>query len=178
MRSCGFIGAVALILLIALLTTIAKDAHAEEMLRIPDEATAKTLEGRTVSLADYRGKLVFLVIWKTDCFACLFEIPTLNRLHEEYSSEDFAVIGLSMDRNRIKQLTEVIKKYNIAYPVWLGHGQPISEYTDVPIFPVLLVIGPDGNVVGHFLGAFHSYEHATAAMKEARAIIEKGKEDK
>ena len=41
--------------------------------KIPDEATAITLDGKTVSITDHRGKLIFLTVWRTDCKACLFE---------------------------------------------------------------------------------------------------------
>ena len=174
-RLYGAPAAAAVVILVAFAAVTATRAAAQEALEIPDGATAKTLGGETVGLANHRGKLIFLVIWKTDCVACIFEIPMLNKLQEEYSSEDFTVVGLSMDRGKTRQVAQTIEKHKIVYPVWLGYEQPISKYTDVPIVPVMLVIGPDGKVVGHFIGAFHSYEHAVAALKEARAIIEKNK---
>ena len=177
MKPCGALGAMVLITLLAVLAATAANSFAQGLLKIPDDATARTLDGKTVSLADHRGKLIFLVIWKTDCVACIFEIPMLNKLQEEHSSEDFTVIGVSMDRGKERQIAQTVERYKIVYPVWLGHGQPIAEYTDVPIVPVMLVVGPDGHLVGHFIGAFHSYEHAVAAVKEARAIIEKSKEN-
>jgi len=154
----------------------ATSVFGQDRLKIPDSATAKALDDKTVSLADHRGKLIFLVIWKTDCVACVFEIPILNKLHNEHYSEDFTVIGLSMDRGKKERVERIVEEYRIDYPVWLGHGESISAYTDVPIVPVLLVIGPDGWLAGHFIGAFYSLEHAEAALKEARAIIEKSGE--
>jgi thiol-disulfide isomerase/thioredoxin len=165
-----------LMMLIAGAALTAANVLAQDQLKIPDSATARTLDNKTVSLAEHRGKLIFLVIWKTDCVACIFEIPMLNKLQKEYFSEDFTVIGLSMDRGKKERVAQIVEEYKIAYPVWLGYGEPISAYTDVPIVPVLLVIGPEGKLAGHFIGAFYSYEHAEAAMKESRAIIEKSKE--
>lgn len=161
-----------------LLVLVGGHATAKDASRIPDEATAITLDGKTVSLADHKGKLVFLIIWRTDCMACLFEIPILNRIQKEYSSENFTVIGLSMDRGKDKYVVEVAKKAGIAYPVWLGYGQPISSYADTPVLPFLLAIGPDGGVLGYLAGAFPTYEHGVSAIKQARILIEEQKRTK
>lgn len=140
--------------------------------KVPENAVAKTLDGKAVSLADYRGKLVFLTVWRTDCKACLFEIPFLNRLQQEFSGEDFSVIGLSMDRDKESFVKKVIDSREIIYPVWLGYDQPISAYFATEIFPTLFVIGPGGEVLGYMFGAFPTYDNAQAVLKEARALVE------
>jgi len=91
---------IALLILSALLVVSAQGSSlAEDKARVPDGATARTLDGKSVSLADYRGKLVFLIVWKTDCKACLFEIPFLNRLQREHEDEGFSVIGFFSHRS-------------------------------------------------------------------------------
>jgi peroxiredoxin len=141
-------------------------------LKAPPDATARTLDGKVVGLADYKGKLVFLIVWKTDCNACLFEIPFLNKLQREYGGQDFSVIGLSMDRNKDPLVKKVIELRGIAYPVWLGHGQPIARYFGTEIFPTLFVIGPGGDVLGYLYGAFPTYDVAKAVLMEARALAD------
>ena len=150
-------------------------ALAENTPKIPDTATAVTLDGKTVSLADHRGKLVLLIAWRTDCVACLYELPILNRLQKEYSDEDFTIIGLSMDRGKDEYVAKFVKKKKMAFPVWLGYGQPIVKYTFTEILPTLFAIGPGGEILGYHLGAFRSYEEAVAIMKQSRALIEKDK---
>lgn len=150
-------------------------ALAENADKIPDTATALTLEGTTVSLADHRGKLVFLIVWRTDCMACLYELPILNRLQKEHSADDFTIIGLSADRGKDKYVAEFVEERKIAYPVWLGYGQPLMKYTLTEILPTLFAIGPNGEMLGYHLGAFRSYEEAVDIMKQARALSEKGK---
>lgn len=140
--------------------------------RIPDEATAVTLEGKTASLADYKGKLIFLNVWKTDCRACLLELPVLNRLHREYSSESFAVIGIAMDRGKDRYVAELADMVNLEFPVWLGYGQPIAEYVEVPVTPVLFFVAPNGEVLGYLVGAFPTYESAVEVMKKTREEVE------
>ena len=151
-------------------------ALAENTNKIPDTATAVTLDGETVSLADHRGKLVLLIAWRTDCVACLYELPILNRLQKEYSAENFTIIGLSMDRGKDNYVANFVKKKKMAYPVWLGYGQPIMKYTLTEILPTLFAIGPDGELLGYHLGAFKSYEEAVAIMKQARTLSEKARQ--
>ena len=114
---------------------------------------------------------MFLVVWRTDCLGCLVEIPILNRLQKEFASEDFTVIGLSMDRERDGYVGRFVRKHKIAYPVWLGYGQPLSEYVRTHIIPTLFAIGPDGEVLGHAVGAIPSYDDAVGAIEQARRMI-------
>ncbi len=147
----------------------------EPITKIPDDATAKTLAGKTVSIADYKGKLVFMNIWRIDCIACLMEIPILNKLQEDYSSQGFTVIGVDVDREKNKQVEDIVKQAKIRYPVWLAHGQPLNKYVDVQYTPFLVVLGPEGEVIGTLLGAFPDYAAAVSIMNQARDIMKKGK---
>jgi len=144
---------------------------AEGLPKIPAEATARTLDGKTVSISEYKGKLLFLNVWKTDCLPCLVEIPILNRLHQEYSTENFSVIGISMDRGKDELVHRIADKANIAFPVWLGYNQPIAQYVDSGYTPFLVVVGPEGDVLATFLGAIPSYKDAVGFIKQARAIM-------
>lgn len=54
------------------------------------------LEGRTVRLSDYRGRVVLLNFWTTWCTACQEEIPALNALQEQLGSEA-VILGISLD---------------------------------------------------------------------------------
>jgi len=167
---------IALLVIVALIVgTSAAPALAEEPLKIPDDATAVTPDGETVSLKAYEGKLVFLTLWRTDCPACLYEIPFLNKLQREQSGKDFAVISLAMDAGKNDLIKRVIEIRQIEYPVWIGYGQPLSRYTQTQAFPTLFVIGPDGELLGYLIGAFQSYEHALAVLDQSRNLI-KGKQ--
>jgi thiol-disulfide isomerase/thioredoxin len=145
---------------------------AQDLPKIPYEATAITLDGETVSLEVYKGKLVFLTVWRTDCKACMFEIPILNKLQKEYANQDFTIIGLSMDKDKDDLVRKVIEARDINYPIWLGYDQPLSEYTQTQYLPTLFAIGPEGEVLGYLIGAFQSYEHAVGALTQSRSLIE------
>lgn len=146
-------------------------ALAESLAKIPADATARTLDGKSASIADYRGKLVFLNVWKSDCPPCLMEIPILKRLQKEYSSDSFTVIGLSVDRGKDELVSALVKKTEINFPVWLGYGQPLIKYVEPPVTPFLLVLGPEGEVLGYIPGMLPSYEDAVKVMNQARDMV-------
>lgn len=161
-----------------LLTSLPGWGIAQEFGTIPADATAKSLDGKTVSVSDYKGKLVFLSMWKTDCFPCLLEIPILNQLQKEYASDDFTVIGVSLDRGKDPLVHRIVEKAGITYPVWFAYGQPIAKYVDFSVTPFLIVIGPDGRVLGHFLGKIPTYRDAVGFVDQAREMIAEHKEQK
>src|SRR5688500_1364907 len=59
--------------------------------------SAPTLDGQTVSLASLRGKVVVLNVWATWCRPCLQEMPALERLHQQLSSQGLAIVAVSVD---------------------------------------------------------------------------------
>jgi thiol-disulfide isomerase/thioredoxin len=70
--------------------------HAEPKARL--ETPFVDGEGREVRVADWEGKVVLLNFWATWCPPCLKEMPSLDRLAAQRSSDDFAVLAVSTDR--------------------------------------------------------------------------------
>src|SRR5262249_40516145 len=57
----------------------------------------KDLNGKEISLSEYKGKVVLVNFWATWCTPCLGEIPDLIEMQEKYGAKGFAVLGLAMD---------------------------------------------------------------------------------
>jgi thiol-disulfide isomerase/thioredoxin len=53
--------------------------------------------GKSVSLADFKGKPLLLDLWATNCGGCIKEIPFFIELHRTYAAKGLAVVGISMD---------------------------------------------------------------------------------
>jgi thiol-disulfide isomerase/thioredoxin len=58
---------------------------------------ATSLDGDTISLADYRGPVVLLNVWATWCRPCVQEMPALERLHNALVAEGLAILAVSVD---------------------------------------------------------------------------------
>ncbi len=70
----------------------------------------KNLNGKTVSLKDYRGKFILLNFMATWCMWCRKEMPHLQKLHNRFKDKDFAIIAVFSDREGGKAVRPFIKK--------------------------------------------------------------------
>jgi thiol-disulfide isomerase/thioredoxin len=61
------------------------------------ELSLKDLDGKDVSLAQYKGKVVLVNFWATWCDPCRVEIPWLIDMQAKYGAQGFTVLGVAMD---------------------------------------------------------------------------------
>jgi thiol-disulfide isomerase/thioredoxin len=110
-------------------------------------------QGKTLSLADFRGKVVLLNIWATWCAPCRREMPTLERLQAELGGPDFEVVALSIDRKGLPVVKEFYEELGLRE---LGmyvdaSGKAPRELRALGV-PTTLLIDRDGNEVGRLAG--------------------------
>lgn len=78
--------------------------------------TAQTLEGKKISLSQFKGKVVLLDFWATWCAPCVREMPRLKEYYSEFKDKGFEIIGISLDLLP-EPLKETVKKEAIPWPV-------------------------------------------------------------
>src|SRR5882762_3635140 len=64
---------------------------------VAPDVTVKDLNDKSVTLADYRGKVVLVNFWATWCDPCRVEIPWLIEMQDKYGPKGFTVLGIAMD---------------------------------------------------------------------------------
>ncbi len=108
--------------------------------------------GKTISLSEYKGKVVVLDFWATWCPPCKAEIPDYIKLYSEYRKRGFQMLGISVDQGGVNTVKTFMKKHGINYPVMLATDEVIAAYGGIRGIPTTFVIDKEGNIVEKFEG--------------------------
>jgi|SRR5580700_2542221 cytochrome c biogenesis protein CcmG/thiol:disulfide interchange protein DsbE len=114
--------------------------------------TLTDLDGRKVTLSNYRGKVVLLDFWATWCGPCRTEIPHFVEMQNQYGPQGFQVIGISMDDDA-KPVREFALQYKLNYPVAVGDDKLADRFGGVLGLPVNFIIDRQGRIHAKYLGA-------------------------
>lgn len=140
--------------------------------------TLEELNGRRISLSDFRGKAVVLNFWATWCAPCKVETPWIIDLRNKYAAQGLEVIAVSMDdidygdKGKVAQekqsIERVASQLHIPYPVLLN-GDSISDpYGGLDQMPTTFFINRKGIIVAAQIG-LSSKDDLEMKMKKALA---------
>jgi thiol-disulfide isomerase/thioredoxin len=105
--------------------------------------------GEQIGLNQFKGKTVFLNFWATWCPPCIAEMPSIQRLYDEYGDEVVFVLV----SNESREVTEAfMKKQNFTLPLYTLRGR-VPEVFDVSTIPATFLIGPNGRILINKTGA-------------------------
>jgi peroxiredoxin len=110
------------------------------------EFSLKDLDGKTVSLSDLKGKVVFLNFWATWCPPCREEIPAFVEFYNLNKSRGVEIVGLSVDRLSPEDLRSFVQKNKMSYPVAFAPKRIIDAYEPGPYIPTTIVIDKQGRI--------------------------------
>jgi thiol-disulfide isomerase/thioredoxin len=109
------------------------------------------LDGKPISLATARGKIVLLNFWASWCGPCRAEVPDLVELQERYKDR-LQVIGLVVDDDDMDAIHKFVKDFGINYPVAISPVELRLEYGGIPALPTSFVLDTQGRVVQKHVG--------------------------
>jgi len=116
---------------------------------------AENLDGKDNSLENYKGRVVLIDFWATWCKPCEKSMPALQKLHDEFTAKDFAVIGISIDEGKDSKtkVKKFIDKRKIFYPILLDtKAEPAWAAFKVKAVPAMFLIDREGNIVQQWRG--------------------------
>jgi peroxiredoxin len=112
--------------------------------------TLTDLEGKPVSLSEFRGKVVVLDFWATWCPPCKREIPDFVDLQKEYGSQGVQIVGIALDEpDKVKAFA---RQNGMNYPVLLGTDDVSLRYGGIEGIPTTFIIDKSGKIVNTFEG--------------------------
>jgi thiol-disulfide isomerase/thioredoxin len=117
------------------------------------------ISGQTVYSTNFAGKVILLNFWATWCGPCVEETPDLVNLHNQYASDGFTVIGISVD-NAVNGAppTALVDSFVInnqmSYPVVMSRPGLTVEfnYGGIPAIPATFIIDRQNNIVAQIVG--------------------------
>jgi len=116
------------------------------------EAAFTDLEGKPLSLTDFKGKPAVVNLWATWCEPCLKEMPSLDRLQAEFDGK-LAVAAVSEDRGGAKLVVPFVDKMGLKkLVVYLDPKSELGHALHVRGLPTSIVLDPAGRVVGKVEG--------------------------
>lgn len=115
--------------------------------------TVKDVNGKSVSLASYKGKVILLDFWATWCAPCQVEIPWFVEFQQKYKDRGFVVLGVSVD-DTPEQLKPFVTKFKMNYPVLVGLGEDALQEAYGPLWglPTTYIIDRQGRACHKHMG--------------------------
>ncbi len=118
----------------------------------PDVAFS-LLDGRTLPLAELRGRPVLVSFWATTCRTCVEEMPDLVALYQALRARGFELIAVAMPYDPPSQVQEFARARELPFPIALDvQGQVTAAFADVHATPTAFLIDPAGDIVYRHTG--------------------------
>jgi peroxiredoxin len=132
-----------------------------------------TEDGTKTQISDYRGKVLLLNFWATDCGGCVLEIPSYIELEKVYGDKGFAALGVSMDISYegLKDADEAwgrvkpfMAKNGVNYTIAMGDDAVTKAYT-VNTLPATYLIDKSGRIAVAYVGVLIDKDNVATNIK-------------
>jgi peroxiredoxin len=110
-----------------------------------------------VSLSDLRGEPVVLNFWATWCGPCVYEMPYLQEVYEEWSDNGLVLLTINMG-GTASQVKEFLQDHDLSLPVLLDPNRNLAAQYNIRYVPTTFFIDIDGTIQAVKVGAFPNKE--------------------
>lgn len=113
------------------------------------ELKGKTLDGRSLDLSAYRGKVVLVAYWATWCEPCLAELPQLQALSQQYRAQGFEIVGVNLDLSD-NDLDKFVRDRKMTWPHIREDGgldSPPAVELGILMPPAMFLLDKQGKVI-------------------------------
>lgn len=117
----------------------------------------QTPDRKNINLKKYRGKVLFVVLFLTDCDDCLKMINFANKLESDFASRGLQVVGAAVDDNAPYLVTPFVQRYRPNFPIGFLKTPELIKFLDIgpdvhPIAPMVMFIDGNGTVRNQYYG--------------------------
>jgi len=122
--------------------------------------TLNSINGKTISLSEYRGKTVVLIYWKTGQDRSLLALKDGKDIFKRYKKKDVRVISLIAGTENQQEVLKVVKDYGIDFPVLLDSGRQVYGDYGIRVYPSTVIIDREGILTYDIPGHSVTYKNA------------------
>ncbi len=115
--------------------------------------TLVDLEGRQVSLSDFRGKVVLLNFWATWCGPCRVEMPSMEALYKELRRDGFEILAVSVDAQGSAVTRPFQEAMGLTFPILHDPDYEVGGAYGARTLPISYVIDRNGIIQHRVVGA-------------------------
>ncbi len=138
--------------------------------KVPDIAL-KDLQGKTVKIKEFKGKVVLLNFWATWCPPCRAEIPELIKWQKKYENQGLQIVGITYPPTNRTKVRSFVRRNKINYPILFGSKKTKGLFDSGETMPFTVVLDIDGNVKKLIEGVIFAEEFD----EKIKPLIEKRK---
>ena len=131
-----------------------RDMNIIRMPRIapPVEISLLDIHDKRVTLADFKGKIVFLNFWTTWCPECRIEMPLMEKLHKRFKDKDFAMVAVNL-REPATQVKKFFDKHKLTFTALLDSKGKIGSRFGIRAVPTTFILDKEGGIIGKVFGS-------------------------
>ena len=107
--------------------------------------TLTDLSGKSISLSDLKGKVIFVNFWATWCGPCRHEIPDFIEFYKENKDNGAVILGVSVDTSANK-VRDFVDEYKINYPIAMATDSIVRDYKPGRFIPTTIIIDTEGMI--------------------------------
>ncbi len=105
------------------------------------------VNGKQMTLRDFRGKYVYIDMWATWCGPCQKELPFLKKLEEKFRGRNIVFVGLSIDSDKAKWEARVKSGELCGTQLYIGRGSKFQADYHISGIPRFILLDPNGRIV-------------------------------
>jgi thiol-disulfide isomerase/thioredoxin len=113
----------------------------------PVEFVLPDPKGRITSISEFRRKIVFLNFWTTWCYACIIEMPAMEKLHKRFRDRDFVMIAINL-----QEPAERVKQFFLTFTTLLDTAGLIGAEFGIRSIPTTFILDKEGRIIGKAVG--------------------------
>ena len=118
----------------------------------PVEISLLDIHEKQVTLADFKGKIVFLNFWTTWCFECRIEMPLMEKLHKRLKNRDFAMVAVNL-REPATRVKNFFNKHKLTFTALLDSKGKIGSQFGIRAVPTTFILDKEGGIIGKIFGS-------------------------